>query len=151
VAILVNLAGLSVLILHDEVPASLELNAVVSNFGCRRISTFYYTSIARLWLDRFTPHLAILEISIDDEGCFELMAFLIEKRVPLVVCSADGRWPQSAGSALCGVEWIAKDAAPHTIQAAIQSAFSTVGAVHANPIVVSQAGVAGGEGTAVNG
>jgi hypothetical protein len=146
-----NLAGLSVLILHDELPASLELNAVVSSFGCRKISTFYYTSIARLWLDRFTPHLAILEISIDDGGCFDLMALLIEKNVPLVIYSDDGRSSQSGGSALCGVEWIAQDAAPHTIQAAIQSAFSTVGAVRADPIVIAQGGLASGEGTAANG
>lgn len=132
----VSLAGLSVLIVHDEVPISLELNAFISNAGCRKISTFSHTSIARLWLDRFTPQLAILELSMDDDGAYEMVASLIGKNIPVVIYSEDGHPTQQAGHALCGVEWISKEAAPHTIQAAIQSAFSTM-ETSAEAIVVS--------------
>jgi two-component SAPR family response regulator len=134
-----NLAGLSVLVLHDEVPTSLELNAVVSNAGCRKISAFYHTSIARLWLDRFTPQLAILELSMDDDGCYDLVASLIEKRVPVVIYSESGHPPEQAGSAICGVQWIPKEAPPHIVQAAIVSAFSTM-ETSAGAVVVSDQG-----------
>jgi two-component SAPR family response regulator len=135
-AVSVNLAGLSVLILHDEAPTSLELNAVISSAGCSKISTFSHTSIAKLWLEHFIPEVAILDLAVDDDGCYDLVLSLIEKRVPMVIYSKDGRPPERAGPALCGVEWIPKDAAPHTIRAAIQSAFSTM-ETSAEAIVVS--------------
>jgi hypothetical protein len=121
----VNLAGLSVPNLHDQVPMSLALHAVNGNANCRKNTTFHHASTARLWLDRFSPQIAVLEVPMDDDGCYELV-FIIKKRVPVVIYSEDGHSPeQSCTTALRDHAGMSKKANPHH-SSRPQSAFATM-------------------------
>lgn len=121
-----NVQTTTMLILHDETPASEELNTAVSDAGYASISTFHNRGMVKLWLESFTPSLAILDGVAEHAECLEILDILAKRQVPVVILYRDEPFGPDADPAFRDVECIAAEASPQAIMAAVDRAVQKI-------------------------
>jgi DNA-binding NtrC family response regulator len=116
----------TMLILHDEAPASEELNTAVSGAGHANVATFHNRGILKLWLESFTPSLAILDAAAEHGECLEILAILAQRQVPVVILYRDEPPGPDAEPVFRDIEWITVEASPQAILAAVERAVQKI-------------------------
>lgn len=111
---------LGVLLLEDETLISMDLEAALRLEGFD-VTTAASCTEAHAWLDRNIPDIVIVDIELRDGNCTEVVARLVEAKVPFVVHSGDYS-SSYVGTPFARGAWVGKPAAPEELIRAMRAA-----------------------------
>jgi Na+/proline symporter/CheY-like chemotaxis protein len=118
-----QLDGMHVLCIDNEDSILTGMHSLLSRWGCRVWSARNRAECAQLLADEVQPHLALVDYHLDlGETGTELMAWLrthLERPIPGVVISADGRPELIAQVHAAGLDFLAKPVKPAALRALI--------------------------------
>lgn len=123
-----KMEGLLVFILEADASTSIELDAIATHLGWRKITAFHYGEIAEHWLDHFTPDLAIVDPFFEQGACAKVIAMLDDADVPLLVYSEAPASETLPSRRTNSVARIPNPSPPHVILDAMEAILAGHGA-----------------------
>jgi DNA-binding response OmpR family regulator len=112
------------LIIEDNPLVGLDLAEAQDASGYYVAGPFPVGKDASEWLARFTPDVAVVDLTLKDGSCVEVIRGLQAQAVPVIIYSACSP-SQNPFDALAGVPWLVKPAPMEAIETALRMLLCT--------------------------
>jgi DNA-binding response OmpR family regulator len=110
-----------VLVLGDDAIIALDIEAILTDAGVEVPATLSTCASAMEWLKGNRPHVAILDVNLQDGSCELIAQRLLDLRVPFVVFSGSDPTQATTDAVFLKGAWLGKPASRESVVEAVRA------------------------------